>query len=148
MKTGFLLLILLLGLQRLVGQHDILYLSGNGYSYSIVTQTQSNEWGSKDTLVKMYRLENGVKKYLLTHYLYRYSADCNNTFTDIGTIEYFKDRVIFDTQYIQKGSDPIPEAQKQIYNIDNRGRLLLVSDKVYMNGKWVNTGEMPQIAPY
>ncbi len=138
----------LLGVQILVGQQDVIFLSGNGYSYSISTQTQKNEWGSKDTLVKMYRLENGVKKYLLTHYLYRYASDCNNTFTDIGTIEYFKDRIIFKTQYLQKGSDPIPEAQQQIYNIDDRGRLLLVSDKLYMKGKWVNTDDIMKIAPY
>lgn len=97
-----------------------------------------NGLGTQDTLIKMYRIEKGKLKYLLKHYLYSYDGDCNNLFTDIGTVEVHHDSIIFKTHTIQKRHDPIAEWVKQIYKVRSDGKLILVYNKEYRNEKWVN----------
>lgn len=135
-RYAFIVLICVCGL-RLSAQQDTLRINEN--SYLSVKQTVKNEFEGRDTLVKFYRLEHGKKIYILTHYLYRYGEDCNNTFKDVGTISYRADSIIFETNYLQKGHDPIPEKQTQIYRVKTNGKLVLLSDRIYWNGKWANT---------
>ncbi len=114
----------------------------NSIFLSIKT-TVKNEFGSKDTLLKFYRLEAGEKVYLLTHYLYKFEADCNNEFTDLGTYEIRNDSLIFNTSHEQKtGIDPIPVQSRQIYIVQKSGKLKKVFDKVlYRDSKtWVSPG--------
>lgn len=137
MKRSAFLILACIYVLRISGQQDTLRVNGN--SYLMLKQTEKNEFEGRDTLVKLYRLEQGKRLYLLTHYLYRYGEDCNNTFKDVGTISYRADIMRFETNYFQKGHDPIPEKQTQIYRVKPNGTLILLSDRIYGNGKWVNT---------
>lgn len=116
----------------------------NGFKFVTVVKTEKNEFVEKrrDTLIKLYRVENGKAKYLLTHYTYRFGADCNNEFTDIGTYKIQNDSIIFLTEFSQKtGMDPIPDRQKQIYKVGEGGKLLLIYNKQQdrFSGKWVDS---------
>ena len=122
---------------NLVSQTDTLYVNSN--TYLMLTQSIKNDFGSKDTIIKMYRIESNLRKFLLTHYLYRYEVDCNNVFKDVGKYVLIGDNLIFETNYFQKGFDPIPKKQKQIYKFQTNGKLTLLSDKVYFNNEWVNS---------
>lgn len=115
----------------------------NGFKFVTVVKIEKNEFRDKgrDTLIKFYRMEYGKAKYLLTHYLYRFGADCNNEFTDIGTYKIQNDSIIFLTEFSQKtGMDPIPDRQKQIYKVGEGGKLLLIYNKQQdrFSGKWVD----------
>lgn len=123
-------------------QKDTLVI--NGFKFVTVIKTEKNEFDEKgrDTLMKFFRIENGKAKYLLTHYLYRFGADCNNEFTDIGTYKIQNDSIVFLTEFSQKtGMDPIPERQKQIYKVGAGGKLTLIYNKQQesYSGKWVDT---------
>lgn len=114
----------------------------NGFKFVTVVKTEMNEYNRKDTLIKMYRIENGKAKYLLKHYLYKYSADCNNSFTDKGSYKIQNDSIIFLTEFLQKtGMDPIPDRRKQIYTVGEGGKLTLLYDKQQerFSGEWVET---------
>ncbi|MCW3083347.1 MAG: hypothetical protein JWP12_713 [Bacteroidetes bacterium] len=113
----------------------------NGIKFITVKQTVKNIDfdDKKDTVLKFYRMENGKAKYLLSHYLHAYSADCNNEFTDIGSYKIQNDSLIFITKYLQKtGLDPIPVMRKQIYKADAKGRLSNIYDwEQQRSGEWV-----------
>lgn len=145
MKIYLLIFIFLNCATTIVGQQNTLSVNGN--TYLTVKQIVKNDFGSKDTLVKMYRIEKGVKKYLLTHFLYKYDKDCNNKFKDIGKIECRGDSIIFETLYLQMGHDAIPEKKRQIYKVQTNGILALLSDKTYMSGKWTNTKDISNKSP-
>jgi len=114
-------------------------LTINGQQFLKVKRTENSEYNKKDTILLIYRLENNKKKYLLKHYLYRWSADCNNVFKDIGTMQVKGDSIVFETKHKQKGNDPIPTKSKQIYRVDTAGKLKLIYDKQLMGGKWENS---------
>lgn len=137
MKILYLLFIVISSSTNNFAQNDTLVVNSN--TYLMLTQIIKNDFGSKDTVVRVYRIENDVRKFLLTHYLYRYETDCNNEFKDIGTIEFKDSFAIFETKFLQKGSDLIPKKQKQVYKFQENGKLTLLSDQVYINGKWVNS---------
>lgn len=137
MKIHHLLFFLFTSAITSAAQKDTLFASG--YSYLIVKESLKNDFGSKDTVAKMFRFEKGTKKYLLSHFLYRYAVDCNNVFKDVGKYEFRGDSIVFETIFLQKGSDPIPEKQKQIYKFQTNGKLTLLSDKIYFNNKWVRS---------
>jgi len=117
-------------------QTDTLTL--NNSKFLKVIKTELSEYNKKDTVLILYRLEKNTKKYLLKHYLYRWSADCNNVFKDIGTMQVENDSIIFETKYKQKLSDPIPTKSKQIYKVDTFGKLKLIYNKQVIGGKWVS----------
>jgi hypothetical protein len=118
-------------------------LTVNGATFLVKESLEKNEWFEKnDTLLEFYRLENGKPKYLLSHYKYRYSADCNNEFTDKGTYSVTNDSIVFTTYFLQKtGLDPIPEERRQIYEVQADGKLILIWDrqKERSSGAWVET---------
>ncbi|MBL7912351.1 MAG: hypothetical protein JNJ41_14920 [Bacteroidia bacterium] len=143
MKILFLLVILISYSTNNFAQNDTLVVNSN--TYLMLKQTIKNDFGSKDTVVRMYRIENNVRKFLLTHYSYRYETDCNNEFKDIGTIKFKGSFAIFETKFLQKGSDPIPKKQKQVYKFQENGKLTLLSDQVYFNGKWLNSKDFLKI---
>lgn len=111
----------------------------NNNKYLLIKKHVKNNFGSNDTLVKMYRIEKNVRKFLLTHYLYRYEEDCNNVFKDIGSYKFRGDTAFFETKFSQKGSDPIPKKQKQVYKFQPSGKLILLVDKIYINNTWLNS---------
>lgn len=138
-KILILFFLLLLGCFSLA-QTDTLVI--NGIKFVTIIKTEKNEFNMKDTLMKLYRIEDGKAKYLLTHYVYRFGADCNNEFTDIGTYQIKNDSIIFLTEFRQKtGMDPIPDFRKQIYEVGAGGKLTLIYDKEQERhlGKWVDT---------
>jgi hypothetical protein len=110
-------------------------ISVNGNKFFTTTHIEKNEYGQTDTLLKIFRMENGRPKYVLSHYSYLHGFDCNNEYWDIGTIEVKEDKLIFHSRYIQKGFDPIPTSRKQIYQVNKYGRLILLSDKSYFAKK-------------
>jgi hypothetical protein len=113
-------------------------LTINGVKFLRLVKIEKSEYDTKDTVLFLYRLENQTKKYLLKHYLYRKGYDCNNDFTDIGTMQVKSDSIVFETNYKQKGNDPIPTKSKQIYRVDALGKLKLIYDKELIGGKWGN----------
>jgi hypothetical protein len=120
-------LVFLFFIQRGFAQRDTIFI--HGVQFITLRQAEKTEYDIKDTLLKFYRLENGNVKYLFSHYLCRYGADCNNEFRDIGTIQVRHDSIILKTHYLQKRNDPIPEWRRRIYKVDNEGKLLLLYDK-------------------
>lgn len=108
----------------------------NGTKFLRVIKTEKNDYHKRDTILFLYRLEKQSKKYLLKHYLYSWSADCNNEFTDVGTMHVNNDSITFITIHKQKGNDPIPNKTKQIYRVDVFGKLKLIYNKQLMGGKW------------
>jgi len=108
----------------------------NGTKFLRVIKTEKNEYHKRDTILLLYRLENQSKKYLLKHYLYSWSADCNNEFTDVGTMRVNNDSITFITFHKQKGNDPIPNKTKQIYKVDTSGKLKLIFNKQLVGKKW------------
>ena len=114
----------------------------NGFKFVTVVKTEMNEYDGRDTLIKFYRIENGKAKYLLKHYTYKHSADCNNSFTDVGKYKIQNDSIVFLTEFLQKtGMDPIPEKRIQIFKVGEGGRLTLLYDKQQerFSGEWVET---------
>lgn len=115
----------------------------NNIKFISIKSTKTSAFGAKDTLLRLYRLEDGRRKYLLTHNLFFKDADCDNIFTDIGTLAINKDSIIFLTHYLQskkKLPDPIPEWRKQIYKVSETGRLTLIYDKSKKKaGAWIKT---------
>ncbi|MBK6834699.1 MAG: hypothetical protein IPG89_10660 [Bacteroidetes bacterium] len=134
MKCIFVLF--LIGIAKFAAsQTDTLVI--NGVKFLRIVKTEKSEYNKKDTVLLLYRLENQTKKYLLKHYLYSWSSDCNNVFKDIGTMQVKSDSIIFETNHKQKGHDPIPTKCKQVYRVDALGKLKLIYDKELMGGKWI-----------
>ena len=114
----------------------------NNHEFSCVTEVVGNEWGTKDTLTKLYWIENGKQTYVLKFFPFKdEGGDCNNLFWNTETMEIKNDKILFITKYEQKtGMDPIFEQRKQIYRVGEDGKLTLIFDK-YMphNGtEWVS----------
>src|ERR1043166_5793660 len=92
-----------------------------------------------DTVLQVYRIENGARKYLLAHNIYDYDADCNSVFEDFGTYEIHGDSVIFKTEFsVERDKNVgLPYRQKQIYVVKDDGKMILVFDKSEMeDGTW------------
>ncbi|MBC7863684.1 MAG: hypothetical protein IAF38_11965 [Bacteroidia bacterium] len=106
-------------------------LSINGFSFVFKVQRSYSEYSpmAKDTVLLIYRLEKGKEKLLVKHFLYMWSADCNNVFRDYGKVEINEDKIILTTDYTQQRSDPIPDYRKRIYKVNEKGQLILLSDK-------------------
>ena len=133
MKLFFLLATLFIAASAFA-QRDTIVIGKN--KFLAIRSAEKTEYDCKDTLLKLYRINNGRREYLLTHYLYQYGADCNNVFKDYGSMKVSGDSIILYTRCTQKGFDPIPQATKQIYKVSNTGKLSLVYDKKKRNGKW------------
>ncbi len=125
------------------GQKDT--VSVNGVKFLTIRQTIKNDFGTKDTLLKLYRLDTPVPKYVLKHYLCRFGGDAENEFKDIGTIQIYGDSIILKTHYLQHGFDPIPEWRKRIYKVTGSGKLVLLFDKCKQKNSavWTKT-EFPE----
>lgn len=123
------------------GQRDTFMV--NNTCFIIVTKTQWRE-GSRDTVALLYRQDSaGQTKYLLTHTIFSTGSDCNNIFEDHGSYQTEDDKIIFITDYWQRGSDPIPSKRKQIYQVKKDGKLIEIYDKqlVPWEDGWINTNE-------
>ena len=127
LKLYFIISALLFLSQATFGQRDT--ISINGVKFLTVRQTLRNDYDTNDTLLKLYRLVNGTLRYVFKHYLYKYGADAENEYKDIGTIQIHADSIILKTHYLQKGIDPIPEWRKRIYKVTTTGKVILVFDK-------------------
>jgi hypothetical protein len=117
----------------------------NGVKFTVVVKEFKNHFqGDKmDTLMKLYRIENGVPKFLLKHYVHLSSSDCNNDFANKGSLTLRNGNFIFSTFYLQTGHDPIPTERKQIYKVDLNGRLLKVYDKqLDVTGEWTDASNL------
>ena len=139
MKTLFCLLLVFI-VQYSFSQKDTLLI--NGFKFYTEKQVLKNEFGTKDTVLKFYRIDNGKSKYLLKHYQYRFTADCNNGFTDIGSYAVKHDSIVFVTNYFQKtGMDPIPDTRMQIFKVQVDGKLKEIYDKELQRytGEWLET---------
>ncbi|HXC03162.1 MAG TPA: hypothetical protein VNZ86_00345, partial [Bacteroidia bacterium] len=128
--------------QVMAAQTDTLFV--NASKFIAVKSVVLNEFGKHDTLAKFYRIENSKPKYLLRHYLYSYSTDCNNEFKDHGSIRVQHDSILFFTDYWQKtGIDPLPDKSKQIYRVRPDGKLIKIYDKQRdkTTGKWTENNQ-------
>lgn len=104
----------------------------------------SEEYTGQDTLIRLYRLENGAKKYLLSHVIYQQTADCNSVFTDYGRYEVRGDSLIFFTDYTFDSSSNfgLPLSRVQAFLVTDNGRLIEVYDRELTDdGVWVDSGE-------
>ncbi len=139
MKMYFISLKLFLLVQTSFGQKDTILI--NGTKFLTTKQAIKTEYDKKDTLLKFYALENGKRKYLLRHHLYRYGVDAENEFKDVGTMQIQGDSIILKTHYLQQKSDPIPEWRKRIYKVTASGKLRLLFDKCKYrdSNRWTKT---------
>lgn len=113
----------------------------NGATFVTEIKPAWSEYNRMDTVMRLYRIENGKAKYLLKHFTYQWSADCNNEFIDHGKLEIKNDSLIFHTEYTQKtGMDPIPERRKQIYKVMPDGKIFLIYDRELQRGgeEWID----------
>jgi hypothetical protein len=119
------------------GQEDTIRV--NGFDFQIQTSVVSNDWETKDTLNKLFRMEKGQKTYLLKFYSFKDNGgDCNNLFWLKESFEIKADSIIFTTDYFQKtGIDPIFEERRQIYIVQADGKLKLIYDKY----RYIDTDE-------
>ncbi|MFT6983485.1 MAG: hypothetical protein ACJAUD_002263 [Crocinitomicaceae bacterium] len=103
----------------------------NDFEFEIKTDIAANEWGTFDTINRLYRIENVKETYLLKYYTFKDNGgDCNNLFWYKEQLEIENDRLIFSTNYFQLTNiDPIPVERKQIYQVQNTGEVLSVFDK-------------------
>ncbi len=134
-----LLVLLLMATLRSEAQTDTLHVNGNTFVTKI--KPVWSEYNRMDTVLQLYRIENGKTKYLLSHFMYQWSADCNNVFIDHGTMQVKNDSLIFETEYKQKtGMDPIPERRRQIYRVMPDGKVKLVFDRELQRGEeaWID----------
>ncbi|MEO9533863.1 MAG: hypothetical protein ABJG68_02615 [Crocinitomicaceae bacterium] len=139
MKASALIVSLLFIFQSL-GQTTTYEVNGN--QFMARTSIVENEWGTKDTINKFYRIEDGQTIFLLDFYVFKDGGgDCNNLFWEREYIQFDEDKIIFRTAYFQKTNmDPIPTERKQIYSVNAAGQLTLIFDKYrYRNDKtWVD----------
>jgi hypothetical protein len=137
---AFTLLFALLSINISFGQTD--WFEVNEHRFVTKTTMHSNEWGTKDTLNKLYRIEAGKEVHVLDYYVYRDGGgDCNNLFWNREYIQLQGDSITCRTAYFQKTNmDPIPTERKQIYLVNNEGKFNLIFDKYRYrdNTTWVN----------
>ena len=118
-----------------IGQEEIVV---NGFHFQTDSEVIENEWQTKDTVKKLYRLEEGKLIYVLSFYPYKdEGGDCNNLFWNKESLKVEGNHFVFLTHYFQKtGLDPIPEFREQIYEVDKFGKLKMTSEKYkYYNSK-------------
>lgn len=113
-----------------------------GTQFVLETEIVENEWETKDTLQTIYRLSEGDREPELTLATYLdQGGDCNNLFWMRETIEVINDELVLTSHYFQKtGIDPIPEWRKRMYTLNEKGELVLSSDKYkyYHSDEWVD----------
>lgn len=114
----------------------------NNANFVIESTIQKNEWDTKDSLNKLYRIEGQKKIHVLDYYVFKdEGGDCNNLFWEREYLQLAGDSIIFRTAYFQKTNmDPIPTERKQIYRVDDSGKLELVFDKYRYrhSNEWVD----------
>ena len=114
----------------------------NNTNFVIESTVQKNEWHTKDSLNKLYRLEGQKKIHVLDYYIFKdEGGDCNNLFWEREYLQLEGDSIIFRTAYFQKTNmDPIPTERKQIYKVADSGKLELVFDKYRYrhSSEWVD----------
>ena len=108
---------------------DTISINGFAFVFKIKPAYDMDYPSAKDTVLFIYRLENKKEKLLVKHYLYRWSADCNNVFKDYGRVQVDGNKLILFTEYTQMRSDPIPDFRKRIYRVNEKGKLIFVSDR-------------------
>jgi len=119
---------LLLTANMALGQIKKLMVNNNEFIIKI--KKQKNEWNTYDKVKELYRVEKGKKIYLLKYYEYKDGGgDCNNIYWNEEKMEVKNDSLIFLTHYLQNLNDPIPQWRKQIYQVNKKGKLILVYDK-------------------
>lgn len=110
------------------------------HQFLIIKKANKTEYGKSDTTASVYRLNGNGKTLLFDYTAYSYGADCNNEFTDRGRLSVSGNDVIINTRHFQKRADPIPQRSRQVYRLNPKGNLTLISDKEQYAGKgWVNT---------
>lgn len=140
MRSGFIILFIALGFaSQAAVSPDTIVVNGTKF-ITVIEAARSADYGTTDTIMKLYRIHDGKREYLLRHFIYRYGADCNNEFTDKGTMQVHHDSILFITEYLQKtGLDPIPTMRRQVYKVSTEGRVTEIYDKVREpGGKWVD----------
>ena len=124
-----LVFLLLLCKERSFAQADTIFIKG--IKFVTVKQPLKTEYRFRDTVLKIYRIKEGKRVFVLSYYLFRYGADCNNEFRDIGSVEVKDDLLLLKTKYQQKtGLDPLPKSSLKIYRMKEDGRLILISDQI------------------
>jgi hypothetical protein len=108
----------------------------NNVKFITVPKKEKSEYNRTDKFVNIYYWQKGKRKFLCKFYTYQYGADCNNEFSDIGTIEIKNDSLILKTHFKQKRQDPIPDWEKTVYKVYKNGKVLLVYNKTFQNGAW------------
>jgi hypothetical protein len=115
------------------------------YTFATKEKMVKNEWKTKDKIEEIYLVKKGIKTNVLEYYKYKdEGGDCNNLFWEKGSMQVKHDSIIILTHYFQKTNlDPLPEWNKKIYKINEKGKFTLIFDKVkyYYKTKWVENNE-------
>lgn len=129
MKESLLLILLVFLFKQSFGQIEAIKIKT--YNFVIKTEVAKNEWNSTDTICKFFRVENKDTVYVLKFFRFEdWGSDCNNSFWINEHFEIQGDSILFITTYLQKtGMDPIPTHRKQIFKVNNEGKLNLIYDR-------------------
>jgi hypothetical protein len=142
MKKLLVVLLLLAGtfnIEAKVLRADTIIVNGTKFLFVKSTRITDDYPDKLDTILKVYRIENEVRKYLLTHTLYTWSGDCNSVFEDHGSYIIQNDSIIFTTEFeVERDKNfGLPYQQKQIYIVKDDGKMILVYDRSEMeDGVW------------
>ena len=124
------MVLMLMSMASFAQKQDTIIINGTKFLF-IKTHEKNIDFSSypHDTLVNVYRIENGNRHYLLQHRLYNKASDCNNTFIEKGSYKIEGDSMIFITDFLQERNDPIIQKSTQVYRVNATGQMILISDK-------------------
>lgn len=126
-------------LQAKILSSDTIVINQTKFLFVKSTRITEDYPNKLDTILWVYRVKNGSRKYLLTHTIYTWSGDCNSVFEDHGSFSIQGDSVIFTTVFdVERDKNfGLPYQQKQVYTVKDDGKMILVFDKSEMeDGVW------------
>lgn len=135
----FFLLVATLSMEAKILRTDTIIVNKTKFLFVKSTRVTDDYPDKLDTIVRVYRIENDSRKYLLTHTLYTWSGDCNSVFEDHGRFSIQGDSIIFTTEYeVERDKNfGLPYSRKQIYHVKDDGKMILVYDRSEMeDGTW------------
>ena len=102
----------------------------NNYQFTFKTVTEYNENGDSIKKIEVFR----DKTKLLTHIINEVSGDCNSELIELGSYDTSDSTITFYSYWNRAGDAPVSPygVRKQIYMVDETGKLLLTKSEIYI----------------
>lgn len=98
--------------------------------FTLVQIDKDNGYVLPQSVLELYR--NGKK--LLTHTMTYIEGDCNSETVELGAYKIGKNEITFYSYWALQGDAPVSPygVRKQVYNVDNNGRLRRTHSTIYL----------------